>query len=276
MPTNDQPKESFIFPSNSGISKTPISSRPLFSNFFNKTNNAANIDNSLNSNGKINQIQSLSNKQGVKRPMTTQNDNTSNYYNKNQKITHSITSQKTLKNFNSHDPESNQTEIDLTKNSTNDGFTMVGDKQKHKLQKRNLNKQYVNSIGRGESSELTAYERQFYIYFGHLSMNENTETINNYLKKKLGPNKFKNLKELNSDSNERSYKSFVFSVGFLDKDIIKNKELWPLYTVVNKFHMPYAEWLIISEKFKKKTNFPSTTIASSINNSANIVNSINN
>ena len=38
----------------------------------------------------------------------------------------------------------------------------------------------------------------------------------------------------------------------LDKDIIDNKSLWPLYSIVNKFKMSHAEWTKISEKFNKK------------------------
>ena len=38
--------------------------------------------------------------------------------------------------------------------------------------------------------------------------------------------KFNNLKELNTEYEERSYRSFVFSVGYLDRGIIENKALW--------------------------------------------------
>ncbi len=64
--------------------------------------------------------------------------------------------------------------------------------------------------------------------------------------------KYDNLKELNTDKENRTFKSFSFSVGYLDKDIIDNKSLWPLYSIVNKFKMSHAEWTKISEKFNKK------------------------
>ena len=45
--------------------------------------------------------------------------------------------------------------------------------------------------------------------------------------------KFDNLKERNTDYEEKSYRSFVFSVGYQDKGIVENKSLWPLYSVIN-------------------------------------------
>ena len=63
--------------------------------------------------------------------------------------------------------------------------------------------------------------------------------------------KYENLKELNAEKSDRSYRSFSFSVNYLDKDIINLKSLWPLYSIVNKYKLSLAEWTSITEKSKR-------------------------
>jgi hypothetical protein len=65
--------------------------------------------------------------------------------------------------------------------------------------------------------------------------------------------KFNNLKELNTDFEDRTFKSFSFSVSYLDKDVVKMKELFPLYSIVNQHRLSHAEWTTISQKYKKNT-----------------------
>ena len=68
------------------------------------------------------------------------------------------------------------------------------------------------------------------------------------------------------ENSERSFKSFKFSVDFLDKDIIDQKQLWPRNSVVSKFKLPYAEWLVIAkrieERKKKIENLTTSSVSS--------------
>ena len=66
--------------------------------------------------------------------------------------------------------------------------------------------------------------------------------------------KYDNLKELNMEKSDRSFKSFSFSVNYLDKDIIKLKSIWSLYSIVNKYKLSLAEWTSITDK-SKRTSF---------------------
>ena len=192
------------------------------------------------------------------------NDHQINQSAKKPTITNISKPRPTLKNFNSFEPNNPITEIDLI---SNDNFTTVTKKPNKKK-----NNSYTKNLGRDESNLLKTNSKQFYIYLGRIDTNESTENVKKYLELKLKSVqinnsvreiKFSNLKELNADKPDRSYKSFTFSVGYLDKDIIEKKELWPLYSVVNKYKMPYAEWLVMSEKFKlrKTSNPPNQTTA---------------
>ena len=101
------------------------------------------------------------------------------------------------------------------------------------------------------------------------------ETVKKFLDVKLKSVKFDdnnirdvvydNVKELNTENPGRSYKSFSFSVNYLDKDIIKLKSFWPMYSIVNKYKLSHAEWTNISEKFKKSSLNRATEQSSSLN-----------
>jgi hypothetical protein len=62
-----------------------------------------------------------------------------------------------------------------------------------------------------------------------------------------------NLLNFNKDMPEKKFKSFKFSIGYLDKDVINDKARWPKYTIVNKYKLSKTEWDTISAKFKDKT-----------------------
>ena len=187
----------------------------------------------------------------IKRPLTNQNNSSNKSAN---------STKQTLKNFNSFDPNSQNTEMDLP---TNDGFKLA-----ERRKPRNKSNSYLKTIGLDESNMLSTQSKPFYIYLGRIGMTESEKTVGEFLKIKLNNIKigsvekkveFKDLKELNSDNNDRTYKSFVFSVGFLDKEIVNNKALWPLYSVVNKYKLPKAEWLKLAEKFKNKNQTANLT-----------------
>ena len=64
--------------------------------------------------------------------------------------------------------------------------------------------------------------------------------------------KISNLAEINNDKPDRSFKSFKFSVDYLDKSIIDNKALWPRNSVVSKHKLPYDEWQEIAKRIEEK------------------------
>ena len=73
--------------------------------------------------------------------------------------------------------------------------------------------------------------------------------------------------ELNTDIEERKSKSFKFSIGYLDKDIINQKQLWPKYTIVNRYKMSLSEWEKVSANFKNKQNTTNSKLPA--NNASN-------
>ena len=176
-----------------------------------------------------------------------------------------------IKSFNSFDPNSGNTDIDLTKD--NDGFKLV----KNKNSKRNnrlKSSNYGSTIGRDESSSFKAYPKKFYVYLGKLDTTVGVSKVEEFLNKKLKNIKFEdstrdvvfsNLKELNTDNKERSYNSFSFSVSYLNKDIINMKSLWPMYSIVGRHKLSAADWKIFSDKFKKPVASNSTKSTSVIN-----------
>ena len=72
--------------------------------------------------------------------------------------------------------------------------------------------------------------------------------------------KISNLKELNENFVDRTFKSFSFSVSVLDKEIVKMKDLFPLYSIVNQHRLSHAEWTAITQKFtNNRHNFATTS-----------------
>ena len=210
-----------------------------------------------------------SSSQGTKRPLTDQNNSSNKMVRATPVSNRQARPQFSLKKFNSFNPDSQNEEIDLTKD---DGYKIVGrrNNRKNKANAQLTNKtqkafkpDYAKIIGRGAQCELSGEPKQFYIYLGKLNVNATLDGVRKYLVENLktvefNENqsrevKFYNLKELNTELEERSYKSFSFSVSYLDKDIIKMKELWPLYSIVNRYKLSSAEWNTISEKFKKNS-----------------------
>ena len=146
----------------------------------------------------------------------------------------------------------------------NDGFKVIEPKKRLRKSNNNANN-YTKSMGRNESSSLATSSKQFYIYHGRIGAAESETTVKNFLDKQLSNVKigdqekkisYSNFKELNTNLKDRTYRSFTFSVGYLDKNIVNNKDIWPLYSIVNKYKLPKVEWLTLSEKYKPK---PSTS-----------------
>ena len=244
---------------------------------------------------------------GTKRPLSNQNNNSSKFPKPtpNAHSNRNSHQQRQIKNFNSFNPDSEYSIIDL---NDNDGYTTVTTRKNRKNNNNNYNKNNINSNnnnnynnnnknnsntfnnnnnnnnnkkkktfrpeytkinGRGVSSELSAQPKQFYIYLGRLDISTTKVKVQNYLEKvfqsvKFSDNdtrnvKFSNLKELNENFVDRSFKSFSFSVSFLDKEIVKMKELFPLHSIVNQHKLSYAAWTAITQKYKNNPQNVATT-----------------
>ena len=272
----------------------------------NSTATSVNVNNtqasSLFSNKVAASIAIVGTPSGTKRPLSNQNNN-SNKFPKPTPNAHSNRNnhqQRQIKNFNSFNPDSENSIIDL---NDNDGYTTVTSKKNRKnnyninnnYNKNNINSnnynnknisntfnnnnnnnkkktfrpEYTKIIGRGVSSELSAQPKQFYIYLGRLDISTTKDKVQNDLEKvfqsvKFSDNdtrdvKFSNLKELNENFVDRSFKSFSFSVSFLDKEIVKMKELFPLHSIVNQHKLSYAAWTAITQKYKNNPQNVATT-----------------
>ena len=172
--------------------------------------------------------------------------------------------QKKVMNFNSFDPQSKNVPISSKNNTV---FTIAGEKQQQKRQRNWQNKQYNRSVGLGTGSELLARKRKFFVYFGNIDINASTENVKDSLKSILNGIEFDDFMELNTDIEERKSKSFKFSIGYLDKDIINQKQLWPKYTIVNRYKMSLSEWEKVSANFKNKQNTTNSKLPA--NNASN-------
>ena len=171
----------------------------------------------------------------------------------------SSTLQKKLKSFNSFDPNSKSTNAD----KDHEGFKVAGQKRKN----NNKNKvKFIDTLGTGTSTGLAISSKQFYIYLGRISVDANQVQVKAFLQQSFPKVKINNFEELCKENSERSFKSFKFSVDYLDKDIIDQKQLWPRNSVVSKFKLPYAEWLVIAkrieERKKKIENLTTSSVSS--------------
>jgi hypothetical protein len=234
----------------------------------------------------------------TKRPLANQNNNsnkiskpTPNVYS-NRNKSHP---QGRIATFNSFNPNENSV-IQIDENE-NEGFKTVANRRNNKKNNnfsnngsnnnnnnndnkinnnKNNNKRkpfrqdYSKIIGRGVTGGLSAKPKQFYIYLGKLDMSATVDTVRNFLEGQFGSVKFgenetrevkiSNLKELNENFLDRTFKSFSFSVSVLDKEIVKMKDLFPLYSIVNQHRLSHAEWTAITQKFKNnRQNFATSS-----------------
>jgi len=187
-----------------------------------------------------------------------QNDNTSlnkkslttsNRQNNNNNRNFNQQKQKEILNFNSFDVNSNN--VAISNNKTNE-YKIAGDKQKEKKARNYQNKQYNKSVGLGSGSNLLVRKRKFYVYFGNIDVSATTEQVESTLKSILNEIEYEDFVELNTEVNERKTKSFKFSIGYLDRAIINDKNLWPKYTIVNKYKMSKIEWDVIAAKIASR------------------------
>ena len=183
------------------------------------------------------------NASAAKKPLYSKISNSNN--NNNQKM---------LFNFNSFDKNSKNTPItNYTNNSNNGGFIVAGQKEHLKKQRNFQKKQYNRSVGMGSSDETIARKRKFFVYFGNIALTVEVDKVKEIIEKALCGIQYEDFIELNGNSNDRKFKSFKFSIGYLDKEIINYKSKWPKYTIINKYKCSKTEWEKISTKFKDKT-----------------------
>ena len=196
-------------------------------------------------------------------PRKRSNENTSapSNNNKNKNIRDSTRpNKKSLHSFNSFDPT--QKSIPIDSDAPSDDFIVAGKKKLEKRQRSIQNKEYSKNVGRSVDSGLLTRQRKFFVYFGNININATTEEVKKELQRILNGITYDDFAEINENDPNRKFKSFKFSIGYLDKSIIDNKEIWPRYSIVNKFKLSLAEWQKISSTFKKKTDSMLTVAAS--------------
>ena len=80
---------------------------------------------------------------------------------------------------------------------------------------------YTKSLCRDETNSLETISKQFYIFLGRFDREESIESVQRFLDSKLKSKKignvgkqikYSNLKELNTQNSELSFRSFVFSL----------------------------------------------------------------
>ncbi len=180
------------------------------------------------------------NTQQQKRPNTNQNNN--NLTNKtprinansrpstnstNNNIRQNTTTQKTLRNFNSQNPNAPNTNI-----PKETPWRTAGPK----IRKFNKSNQYLKSVGTNKSnSELLVVDKPFSVYIGRLDNSISTDRISAFLKS-IFKSKISDLKEVKQ--NHTWFKSYWFTISYLEKSLIDQKELWPSGCVVDRYRRP--------------------------------------
>ena len=103
----------------------------------------------------------------------------------------------------------------------------------------------------GTATGLVTKSKQFFIYLGRIAIETNNNQVAEYLKNTFPNVKINNLTEINSEKENRSFKSFKFSVDYLDKSIIDNKNAWPRGSIVSKYRLSYSMTSNSSENRRK-------------------------
>ena len=116
-------------------------------------------------------------------------------------------------------------------NNRNDSTTQPSQKTS-KTPSRTLtrNKRWLNSVGQLQTTNFKVAPRPYQVYLGRIDNSMNEKDVTELLNKL--EIKFFNLKQINTVHN--NFKSFCFSIDYLDREIIKNKEIWPRGLVVNR------------------------------------------
>ena len=173
--------------------------------------------------------------EGASAPKTPRMDNTrNNNNNSSKKVTnknnnnrrHRTSDQRGLLNFDSQNPDAVNTIIPQEA-----PWKRAGPRTK----KPSKAQQYLSSVGTNTSSTLKVVEKPFSVYIGRLDNgiveSELTSFLKTIFKKPIG-----NLNPI--VHHHKWFKSFWFTVSYLEKDKIFNKELWPSGCVINSYMRP--------------------------------------
>ena len=172
----------------------------------------------------------------------------------NSLINRNLPKQRKLLDFNSFQPNSQTKPINI---NSNEGFQVAG-KRPNKSNNNNKNKNWLKSAGTKDIESFKVAERQCTIYIGRVDLTMKSEDIENLLT--TLNIKFSNIKPINTSHNK--FKSFTFSINYMDKNIIYQKELWPKGLIINRY-------------FYNKNNSPSTNIpVYQVNQNANTKSSV--
>lgn len=149
--------------------------------------------------------------------------------------------QKALKSFDSSDPDKPNSEFI----ESNDGFRTVIPRSK----KRTSINAYLKSIGTGEIMGLKTCERLVPVYLGRIDIDESNENVENFVKKITKIYNFSQIQLPHS-----YFKSFKFSIGISNVEIIKKKELWPKGVVISRYGNPKSPLNVQSSQSSVNSN----------------------
>lgn len=98
------------------------------------------------------------------------------------------------------------------------------------IKPNNRNSKWLKSVGQSITSDFKVAPRPFQVYLGRIDNSMSEKDVVNLLNSL--EIKFFDLKQIKTTHN--NFKSFNFSINFLDRDIIKRKDIWPRGLVVNR------------------------------------------
>ena len=162
--------------------------------------------------------------------------------------------QQTVRNFNSFDPGSKNTEI------------LKENEWKTKAKRSNKSKEYFKSVGTGTDSSnlITTVNKTFPVFIGRLDNNITAENIEIFLNTKF-KTPIKGLTKIKLNHNH--FSSYYFYVNIMEKDIIYSKNEWPQGLLVSRYTSPRIPPVInLTSSTANAPNTTSTATSSSTTN----------
>ena len=189
-----------------------------------------------------------------------------------------------LLSFNSFDP--NSLNVPLSHHDLEEGWKKVGKKKRlinnnnnnnnKNSNKQNSNANYYNnncrqrkyknnnwlkSVGTGNDEDFIVSQRQFKVYLGRANQSMKIENVEKLLQKMNVS--YKDIKQINNPNS--SFNSFVFSIDYIKKDIVNQKDLWPSGLVINRYF--YKRTLSVASG-NENTTIPTNNTATTSQHSA--------
>ncbi|CAF0986175.1 unnamed protein product [Brachionus calyciflorus] len=129
--------------------------------------------------------------------------------------------QKKLKSIDSFNPGKPNNEID----ENNQGYKIAG--PKYKKTKQSSTQIYIKNAGQNNKSGLKTCERKLELYLGRINKGESDDNVKKVIENIVNIYSFESVQTI-----QQKFKSYKFTISLYDKDILKDKSLWPKGTIV--------------------------------------------